>query len=130
MLKGIITLSQPQEESPAAHLQVEQIDSIVAAAGVEGARDILDAFWRSTMELLEGLASQIAEGDFGLAAQTAHAVKGSAANVGAQLLSTTAATIENACKSGDHALATGLLQQVAMEFETVRVCFEEHLSRS
>jgi len=122
-------LSEPQENQ-VSHLHVEQIDGLVAAAGVDGAREILDAFWRSTADLLEALATQIAENTMDVAAQTAHAVKGSAANVGAQRLSQTAARIEEACKNGDSAAAAGTLENAHENFKAFRACFDEHLSRA
>jgi len=122
-------LSQPQENE-VAHLQVEQIDSLVAAAGVDGAREILDAFWRSTTDLIEILSAQVRQNALDLAAQTAHAVKGSAANVGAQRLKKTAAQFEAACKRGDHDALENALDAVREDFETVRAHFEDHLSKA
>lgn len=122
-------LNQPQVNLE-AHLLLEQVDGLVAAAGIEGTREILDAFWRSTTELLETLSSQVTQGSFELAAKTAHAVKGSAANIGAHRLSETATAIEKACKDGDSDLLAGHLQNIERDYETAQVCFQQHLSKA
>ena len=123
-------MSLPQENDEIAHLQVEQIDGLVAAAGVDGTRSILDAFWRSTTELLETLKDQVGQETLDLAAQTAHAVKGSAANVGAQRLAAAAFQVEDACRTGEKAAIDAALNAVLEDFEAVRECFEDHLSKA
>jgi two-component system, sensor histidine kinase and response regulator len=119
-----------QQETGNAHLQVEQIDGLVAAAGIDGTREILDAFWRSTTDLMEMLATQVSQNALELAAQTAHAVKGSAANVGAQRLANTAAHFEAACKRADHNAAESALLALRQDFADVRGHFENHLSKA
>lgn len=123
-------MSHPQENEGVAHLQVEQIDGLVAAAGVDGTQAILDAFWRSTTDLLETLNGQIGQDTLDLAAQTAHAVKGSAANVGAQRLAAAAALVEEACKTGDKNAIDAALQSVLEDFEAVRAHFDAHLAKA
>ena len=83
----------------------EQIDGLIAAAGVEGARDILRAFWRSTDHLIAALKDQLSRGDLFEASRTAHSLKGSALNVGALQLSLFARSIEEACKAEDRIAA-------------------------
>ena len=123
------SLSEPVE-SQHPHLQVEQIDGLVAAAGVDGTRAILDAFWRSTTDLVDTLATQVRQNTLDLASQTAHAVKGSAANVGAQRLANTTATFEEACRRGDQDAVEAALEAVTADFAAVREHFEEHLSKA
>ncbi len=113
-----------------AHLQVEQIDGLVAAAGVDGAREIMDVFLRSTNTLLDQLAAQIAEPAMDDATATAHALKGSAANVGAARLAATSSLVETACKDGDIASARAGLEAAREDFEAFSACFENHLSKS
>ncbi|MEO0399709.1 MAG: Hpt domain-containing protein [Pseudomonadota bacterium] len=86
----------------------EQLDGLFAAAGAEGLQEILDAFWRSTEELLTSLEAQVQTQDFTEAARTAHAIKGSASNVGAHLLAETAKALEAACReeNGDNLSAS------------------------
>ncbi len=79
----------------------EQLDGLVSAAGVDGTREILAAFWRSTDALLASLKQQIAKGDFAAAARTAHSLKGSALNVGALGLSDAIRRVEERCRSKD-----------------------------
>ncbi|VAW08312.1 hypothetical protein MNBD_ALPHA05-1203 [hydrothermal vent metagenome] len=112
------------------HLQADQINSLISAAGVDGTREIMDTFWRSTTDLLAALASQIAEQSLPAAAGTAHAIKGSAANVGAVSLAQTASDIEVACKSGASEDAKNLLGPADENFKAVRQCFDELLAKS
>lgn len=122
-------MSEPQENQT-SDLHLEQIQGLVEAAGVDGAREILETFWRSTTNLLESLTAQVSENTLDAAARTAHAVKGSAANVGAQRLSETASRIEAACKSGDRAAAAGALEKVQQDFEAFRASFHNHLAQA
>lgn len=114
-------------DDTAAHLQVEQIDGLIAAAGVDGTREIMDAFWRSTSDLLNKLATELATPSLADAAKTAHAIKGSAANVGAARLSQRAAAMEASCKNGAGEETNGLLSDLSGDFETARQHFEAHL---
>lgn len=122
-------MSEPLEHQD-AHLHIEQVDGLVAAAGVDGARDILDAFWRSTADLMETLSTQVRQNALDLASQTAHAVKGSAANVGAQRLANTTAAFEEACRQGDQEAVENALEAVRADFAAVREHFDEHLSKA
>ena len=81
-----VTKTQVNKSAP---IELKQIDSLITAAGVDGTRAILDAFQRSTADLLTMLAHGIQDGALEDAYRTAHAVKGSAANVGATMLSET-----------------------------------------
>ena len=83
-------------------LEFEQLNGLVAAAGAEGVREIINAFWRSTDSLAEALLGQIESGNLDEASRTAHAIKGSAANVGATLIADSAREVENAARSGAH----------------------------
>ncbi len=112
-----------------AHLQTEQVESLIAAAGIDGTRAIMDAFQRSTLDLLAILTNGVEGGALDDAFRTAHAVKGSAANVGAQMLANTAAAIEIACKAGDAATAAARLAEAQAHFDTFCVHFEAHLAQ-
>lgn len=91
--------SRPDVEPPI--VDREQITGLLSAAGAEGTREILFAFWKSTDALLQTLKAQLAAGRFDDAARTAHALKGSALNVGAVRISLAARGIEDACKVVD-----------------------------
>jgi len=110
-----------------ALLDREQIDSLVAAAGIEGALDILDAFRRSTDDLLNRLNADLARGDLAEAARTAHALKGSAANVGAQLLAAAARNVEDACRAQNGASAQESLAGAGSKFEATLAAFKSVL---
>ncbi len=103
-------MAEPLASGP-EHLQAEQVDSLVAAAGVDGALAILDAFQRSTLDLLSVMGEDLRSGALSEASRTAHAVKGSAANVGAAALAECASAIEKACKEGDGAVASQQLSE-------------------
>lgn len=111
-------------------LDREQIDSLVAAAGVEGARDILDAFHRSTVELLNKLKDELGRGDLGEASRTAHALKGSALNVGALALSNAARVVEDACKTDNVSMAIGQLPGAGEQFNQTVAALESVLSNA
>lgn len=114
-----------QREGPL--LDREQIDSLLAAAGVAGTRDILDAFWRSTDTLFQALRDQLARGDLAEAARTAHALKGSALNVGALRLSGGARAIELSCRGMDGAAALRCLCGAEAHYEETIAAFDAHL---
>ena len=107
-----------------ALLDREQIDSLVAAAGVDGTWEILDAFRRSTDDLLAKLHVELASGDLAEAARTAHALKGSAANVGALTLSSAARKVEDACRSQNGAGAQESLAGAGSHFEATLAAFK------
>jgi HPt (histidine-containing phosphotransfer) domain-containing protein len=121
-------VTEAQAKSTAT-IEMDQIDSLIAAAGVDGTRAILDAFQRSTTDLLSMLADGVRGGALEDAYRTAHAVKGSAANVGAQMLAETAAAIEKACKAGDAASAAEMLGEAQSRFDLFCVHFEAHLAQ-
>lgn len=125
---GTRTLTQPQRIEP-EHIQLDQVNSLVTAAGVDGARAILDAFQRSTTDLLAALGEGVRGDALVDASRTAHAIKGSAANVGAQLLAETVATIEKACKAGDAATAASMLADAQSLFDVFCTYFEAHLEQ-
>ncbi|MBB5518376.1 Hpt domain-containing protein [Amphiplicatus metriothermophilus] len=112
-----------------AIIDTSQIDGLVEAAGPEGAAEILAAFWRSTDELLARLARQLKEQDVEEASRTAHALKGSALNVGAAKFSDLARAIEEGCRAGDPDKALALLDQTdALRTET-KAAFARRLDR-
>ena len=113
-----------------AHIHADQIDGLIAAAGIDGAKDIMEAFWRSTSDLLKALTAQAAEGDFTHLAQTAHAIKGSAANVGALRLAHTAMAIERSMRDEEAATLASLVAKIRDEYEAARRVFDDHLNKA
>ncbi len=108
-------------------LEYEQIDGLLEVAGVDGVKDILGAFWRSTDELAADLARSIEGGEGGQAARTAHALKGSAANVGALRLAEAAREVETLSKSGDFATARAAIERLAAIYRETRAALERHV---
>lgn len=111
-------------------IDLEQIDGLISAAGVDGAREILNAYWRSTGELIDALAAQIQDQAFDLAANTAHAIKGASANVGAAGVADAAGRLEQACKTGDEGLAPQLLGLTRDELNDAQSVLEAHLKKA
>lgn len=109
-------------------LDCEQIDGLVAAAGVDAAREILSAFWRSTDALLKSLQDQLSNGDLVEAARTAHALKGSSLNVGALRLSAAARAIEECCKRQDPQSALQRLCGAEAGYAETVAAFNAHLA--
>lgn len=112
----------------ASLLELEQIDSLLEVAGVDGVNDILAAFWRSTDELSADLSRCVASGECTQAARTAHALKGSAANVGAILLSEAARDVEAHSKTGDLVAARDALERLVKIYRETRAALESHIS--
>ena len=112
------------------HLEIDQINGLIAAAGIDGAREILHAFWRTAEELLEGASTHVGDGALRPAAQTAHAIKGAAANIGAARLADTAGKLETACRDGDQDRALLLTRELRADFEAARGWLQEHLRQA
>ena len=106
----------------------EQMDGIVAAAGVEGAREILAAFWRSTDDLMQSLRDELASGDFDAASKTAHALKGSALNVGAEALSALATMLEAHCRDQNLSAARAAVEEKVECLEKTKEAFADYLT--
>lgn len=116
-------------ETTGEDIQADQVDSLIAAAGIEGMGEILDAFWRSTDELLFAAKAQVEDGALADAAVTAHALKGSAANIGAIGFASLATSLETACRDEDHAGAAVLVGQMRAGVESLRGWFARRLTR-
>ena len=119
-----------QPDSVGDHIKISQLNGLIDAAGVDGAREILDAFWRSTQEMLDQLAAEIAEKNLVKAGQTSHAIKGMAANVGAARLSDTVSDLENACRANDHDQVSSKMPQAQADFVAAQNLLLDHLSKA
>lgn len=119
---------EPQREQP-AHLQLEQVDGLITAAGADGALAILDAFQRSTSDLLKSIETDLSNNALSEASRTAHAIKGSAANVGAEALADAASAIEVACKDGDQSAALAKMNDVKTFYVAFCDAFKAHIER-
>lgn len=109
-------------------IDIEQINGLLSAAGVDATREILAAFWRSTETLVAALQDQLGQGDLHEASRTAHALKGSALNVGALRLSCAARAIEACCREDDPGGALRNLSGVAGHVAETAAAFDAHFS--
>lgn len=109
-------------------LDTEQFDGLVDAAGVEGVRDILAAFWRSTDGLIVDLNASLVAPDQQAALRAAHALKGSALNVGAVRFADTLRRLELACKEQDFATARRWAETAGADYRDTVEAFEGRLA--
>ncbi len=111
----------------AALVDYTQIESLLDIAGRTGVDEILRAFWRSTDDLALRLKTQIDCGDFVEASRTSHAVKGSAANVGANALADAAKEIEHSCRELNAEGAVRALARLRFIYEQTKAAISERL---
>ena len=110
-------------------LDESQLECLAEAAGIEGVRAILDAFWESTAELSSELCTAVASNDAQNIAALGHALKGSSANMGAALLANRARSIEEAAKSGNMSDARIALTNFPKDIAETRQAIDEILAR-
>jgi len=77
----------------------EQVDELLASAGPDGFMAIINAYRASIERLIDEFCSAIALPNMEVAAQTTHAMKGAAANVGATAMVDRLETIECSLRS-------------------------------
>ncbi len=113
------------DQGNASMIDAEQLGGLLEAAGLDGLNAILDAFWRSTDDLLAALKAETDARDVDQAAKTAHAVKGSAANVGAHALAEAARLVENACRDQDFQALDSAVAAVSNAYAATRTAITE-----
>lgn len=106
-----------------------QIGGLAEAAGVDGVRYILDAFWTSTEELSAQLRAALAENDDHNVAQIGHTLKGSSANIGAARMADRARDIEMAGRQGQIDIAKEALNAFGQDVAETREAIENILNR-
>lgn len=116
-----------EEETLTALVERAQIDSLASAAGADAAKAVMNAFWSSCEDLLSSLEHAVEAADFAEAARNAHAVKGSAANVGATRMAERARLIEMGCRDSALDATTIGVKRLAADFRATRNAFEELL---
>jgi HPt (histidine-containing phosphotransfer) domain-containing protein len=104
-----------------------QVDALLQVAGRDGVDDIMRAFWRSTDDLARRLRVQLGDRNYAEAARTAHALKGSAANVGASLLAAAARSVEICCKALDEPGAKAALDNLDQVCSRTRLALTAHI---
>ena len=77
-------------------------------------------FVQDADEHLEALKGMVGSDDLEAGRQTAHTLKGSAANLGADQVRELATTLEVACQEGDTEALAGLVPQVRAAVDAVR----------
>ena len=102
-----------------------QLRVLAEAAGKEAVMPILDAFWQSNDEILRQLESDLSAGDADGAARSAHALKGSASNLGATCVAETAKQIELAAKAADLAAARPSASRLQSEIALTKTAFDQ-----
>lgn len=103
----------------------EQISMLLQGAGVDAILPILEAFWESNDQLTAALEKGIAAGDPADIAATAHGLKGSSANLGANLVAGRAKDIEMAAKSGDLNTVRELFQKLPADIAQTKDAFDK-----
>ena len=114
-------------ESDAPLLDAAQLDGLIAVAGVDGTREILGAFWRSSDSLIATLKDQLQKAAAADAGRTAHALKGSALNVGAVRFSGSIRRIEECCRNLAPSAALLLVSVAERQYRETVTAFEAHL---
>lgn len=111
-------------------IEDEQINTLIASAGVETAQMILDAFWTSNEELLSAIGTHLQAGNFEELGKSAHALKGSAANLGAVQLSETARLLEIGAKASDNDAVQTAFARLEAEMASAKMGFESLLAKA
>lgn len=106
-----------------------QIGGLAEAAGVEGVRMILEAFWTSTEELYAELSVAIDADDRPGMARIGHTLKGSSANIGAAQMADRAKQIETAAKDGEIELVRERLKVFMEDITATRAAIDDILRR-
>ncbi len=109
-------------------IDFSQIDTLLSAAGRDGVDAILQAFWRSTDNLANQLDACVDANDLCEASRAAHALKGSAANVGACRLASAAREVEIACRDGDAPAAKSAIVEVRAAYGVARRLLTERVA--
>lgn len=104
-------------------IEAEQLQVLAEAAGKDAVEPILDAFWQSNDELYDQLGGAFSANDPAEAAKIAHALKGSASNLGGVRMAETAKAIETAAKAGDLETARDAYDRLPEEIAVTRAAF-------
>ncbi len=100
-----------------------QLTALAAAAGVDAANNILEAFWKSNDDLLTLLRDALRGENFEDVAKAAHALKGSAINLGAVQLAERARCIESASRDHDVSAIGAAFDYLAGDIAAARQAF-------
>ena len=106
-------------------IDTEQLQTLAAAAGVDAANAILDAFWSSCEDLLVLLRDSFRDQNFDEMSKAAHALKGSAMNLGAVQLAERAKTIESGARERNLETVQQAFLKLAVDISQSRGAFQD-----
>jgi HPt (histidine-containing phosphotransfer) domain-containing protein len=116
-----MTLRSDSEGTPGEAWSLpEELRMLVDLGDAETVREVITVFQRDTETRIQKLREAVAAGDAVQARAQAHAIKGSAGQVGAMDVSDLCRRIEAAALAQDLAAAGGLLPQLDTAFGMVR----------
>lgn len=116
--------------TPQDVVNTDQIDMLLGSAGVDTTKAILDAFWKSSDDIIAAMKPQVEQADLSEASANAHALKGSAANLGAIAIAERARLIEDACRAQDSGRALDLMVSLPAELAATRNAFDALLTKA
>ncbi len=109
-------------------LDNEQLGGLAEAAGVEGVNTIITAFWEATAQLTADLAAAVDACDYNAVLQLSHAIKGSAANVGASRLAERARLVEDAARAEASDVMRAEVQSMPEDISATKLAIEDLLA--
>ena len=109
-------------------IEEEQLRVLAESAGKEAVEPILAAFWTSNDELVAQLGAALKDRDTDSAGKAAHALKGSAANLGATQVASTAKDIELCAKGGKMDAALSAFEKLPREIAETKAAFDTLMS--
>ena len=118
------------EDKKTGNIDLQQINGLIEAAGIAGAKEIMVAFWRSTTTLLDSLDQHLAAADYKSIIEAAHALKGSAANVGASDISEFARAVEVGAREEDLEAAIDANDLLKDSVDAARIALDQHFEKS
>ena len=96
----------------------------LGSSAAEIVAEIIETFLHDTPELIAGMRAAVAADDALVLDRAAHTLKSSSATVGAMRLSTHCRAVEEGARAGRAAVLSDAVDDVAAEFERVRMEFE------
>ena len=112
--------SEPEGSPAAAWTLPEELQMLADIGDAETVREVIAVFQSDTEKRIRRIRSAVAAADAPQVRAEAHAVKGSAGQVGAMHVSSLCRQIEAAAIKQDLATAGGLLPELEAAFQTVR----------
>jgi signal transduction histidine kinase/DNA-binding response OmpR family regulator len=108
---------------------LDRLRALRRPEGPDAFAEILGLFLQQTPQLLREMQEACASGRDDLLRRTAHTLKGSCSNLGAERMAARCRDLENIAKESDFTAAQLVLDQLDHEFAVVRRIFESELQR-